>query len=347
MGDNHGDDTVRLTRGKRAAPSDGLRQGAHPGPGGAPRPAPRHLVLATLAALLFGSAVLGGVWLWRPQPEPSAPPTLPRADAPPRGQAPEAAATAGPGEATPAVALATEAEMLATTADQAVMLRLRDNPSVFVLLFPSLDDQGAALNRMAALVEKAGLPRDRLLDDAALARAIAQSGETPGTWYLGHDYEGADLARFFALADRDGIALNPGEIWVRARFAEARALVPAGMEIALVSVANAGPDLDPAMRATILHHEIGHGHFFTRPALRAHVLRVWRERFGEQDRQAIRRFLGREGYDTSNDVLMANEAMAYLLFTPDPRFFSPRHLGITEVEFDRLRQAMRDGLPQP
>ncbi|MBX9700185.1 MAG: hypothetical protein K2X74_12165 [Acetobacteraceae bacterium] len=227
------------------------------------------------------------------------------------------------------------------------MLRLRENPRVFVLLFPTLEEQGATLNRMAALIEKAGQPRDRLLDDQELARAIRESGDSPATWYLGHDYNGSDLARFFALAERDGIALNAGELWLRDRFREARAQLPPGTEIALISTANPDHRMDAAMRAAILRHEIGHGHFFTLPDFAAHVMRVWRERFTEGERRAFREFLAREGYDPSNETLMANEAMAYLLFTPDPRFFAARHVGMTEPEVARLRALLRDGLPMP
>lgn len=240
-----------------------------------------------------------------------------------------------------------EPELVALLPAEPRVLRLRENPRVFILLFPTLEEQGAALNRMAALIEKAGLPRDRLLDDDALARAIREQGEAAATWYLGHDYNGSDLARFFALAERDRIALNPAELWVRDRFHEARALVAAGDEVALISTANPDHRMDHAMRAAILRHEIGHGHFFTLPALRAHVLQVWRERFQERDRQAFRSFLGREGYDESNETLMANEAMAYLVFTPDPRFFSARHVGRTEAEVARLREMMRSGMPLP
>ena len=243
--------------------------------------------------------------------------------------------------------LLSEPELVALRPAEPRVLRLRENPRVFVLLFPTPGDQGAALNRMAALIEKAGLPRDRLLDDDALARAIREQGEAAATWYLGHDYNGTDLARFFALAERDRIALSPAELWVRDRFHEARALVAAGDEVALISTANPDHRMDHAMRAAILRHEIGHGHFFTLPALRAHVLRVWRERFQERDRQAFRTFLAREGYDESNETLMANEAMAYLVFTPDPRFFSARHVGRTEAEVARLREMMRNGMPLP
>ena len=300
-----------------------------------------------------------------PPPGIAPPPTagLPRLPAdPPRGEAAPAAPLivlpdpfvvppAPPAEATrPPRAdppLLSEPELVALLPAEPRVLRLRENPRVFVLLFPTLGEQGAALNRMAALIEKAGLPRDRLLDDDALARAIREQGEAAATWYLGHDYNGTDLARFFALAERDRIALSPAELWVRDRFHEARALVAAGDEVALISTANPDHRMDHAMRAAILRHEIGHGHFFTLPALRAHVLRVWRERFQERDRQAFRTFLAREGYDESNETLMANEAMAYLVFTPDPRFFSARHVGRTEAEVARLREMMRSGMPLP
>jgi hypothetical protein len=227
------------------------------------------------------------------------------------------------------------------------MVRLQENPQIFVLLFPTLEEQGAALNRIAALVEKADQPRDRLLDDDQLAAAIRRSGDTPATWYLGHDYTGTDLARFFAYAERDGVRLNPGELWVRDRLAEAVAQGRPGGEIALISTANPDARMDSDMRAAILQHEIGHGHFFTLPALADHVLRVWRTEFSARDRAAIREFLGREGYDPTNERLMANEAMAYLLFTPDARFFSPRHVGMTDAELARLRDLMRAGMPLP
>jgi hypothetical protein len=74
---------------------------------------------------------------------------------------------------------------------------------------------------------------------------------------------------------------------------------------------------------------------------------VWRERFSAADRAAFREFLGREGYDTDNETLMANETMAYLLFTPDPRLFAPQHVDMAEPALERLRGLMRDGLPLP
>jgi hypothetical protein len=60
----------------------------------------------------------------------------------------------------------------------------------------------------------------------------------------------------------------------------------------------------------------------------------------------MRHFLARDGYDTRQEDLMANEAMAYLLYTPDRRFFDPlRDLGWSESQALRLRSMLRAGAP--
>ena len=248
--------------------------------------------------------------------------------------------------ATPTVPLLAEAELLALALDRPSLLRLRENPRVFVLLFPSLAQQGAALNRAAALVEKAGLPRDRLLDGVELAAAIARNGDTAETWYLGHDYRSADLARFFALAERDRVPLTEPELWLREQFVTASALAGPG-PFAIVSVANPGGLVDAPMRDAVLRHEIGHGHYFTLPDFAEHVRSVWQTGFTEAERAAYRAFLSRAGYDTTNEELMANEAMAYTLFTPDPRLFSPTMVGLPPAAVERLRERLRAGLPLP
>jgi hypothetical protein len=281
--------------------------------------------------ILMVLAVAGaGIWtLFGPAPAPPAPPP---ATVPIAAQQPF-----------PSLA---EAELLALPATSAAMWRLRENPRIFVLLFPSLDMQGAALNRAAALIEKAGLPRDRLLDQAELDAVIARSGDTPDTWFLGHDYRAADLKRFFALATRDRIALNEAELWVRDQLDAAEAEAGPG-PLALVSVAAPGPRMDADMRAAVLRHETGHGHYFTIPGFAEHVHTVWYTGFTEPERTAFRAFLTREGYDPGNEDLLANETMAYLLFTPDPRFFAPAMVALDEAAVERLRDLLRDGLPLP
>jgi hypothetical protein len=240
-----------------------------------------------------------------------------------------------------------EAGILALQPERPIMLRLQSNPAIFVLLFTDLEQQGAALNRVAALIEKRGLPRDRLLTDAELAAAIAASGDTSATWFFGHDYRASDLGRFFSLALRDGVPLNEAELWVRDRLRDALAQSEPGGAVALVSAANAGPQMDAAMRAAILRHEVAHGHYFTLPGFAAHVHMVWRDRFSDADRAVFTALFAREGYDAANAELMANEAMAYMLFTPDPRIFNAGMLGMTEPQLDRLRELMRLGLPLP
>ncbi len=280
----------------------------------------------------------------QPVPSPQPAPAPPAAFGLPAGRpAPE------PVPETPRLAalppLMEEAAIRDHRADRPVLLRLATNPAIFLIDYPTMEAQGAALNRVAALVEKAGLPRDRVLTEAEMAEAIARAGDTPATFYFGHNYRGADLARFFRLAERDGLALSPAEDWLRAQFRLARGLVPMGQEIVLLSLAAPGAQMDAAGRATILHHELSHGRFGTDPAYAAHVRQVWHNRFAEADRAAFRQFLGREGYDTGIEALVIDEAQAYLLHTPDPRFFTPAHLGLEAAEVERLRGLMREGMP--
>src|SRR5215831_15291531 len=100
------------------------------------------------------------------------------------------------------------------------------NPAILVLDFASLRRQGLMLNRVAALIEKAAEPRDRVLSDGELDQAIRAHGDTVETYYYGHDYRASDLARFFALADRDGVRLTAEEQTLRSLLRQERFLEP-------------------------------------------------------------------------------------------------------------------------
>ena len=245
----------------------------------------------------------------------------------------------------PGPAAYSEEEILTLHPTAPRIVRLREVPGVFILLFPDLDSQGAALTRIAALIEKRELPRDRVLDDEELARAIAHSGATPATYYYGHNYRGSDLLRFFALARTAGVALNPGELWLREQLESvvAMGLNPAG--VAFLGIPGLDHRVDAAMRRAILRHEIGHGHFFTNPDFAAHIRRVWRERLTPADRAALTEYLARAGYDPTQEELMVNEAMAYLLFTPDPRFFLEGETGLAPGRIAQIRQLFLDSAP--
>lgn len=340
-----------------------------------PRPAlpkrRRSLLPAVVAAVLLAVAAAGaGVFLWRPAGVP--PPVVP--DAPvatappvpvPAVPAPGRPAPAGPLPAAPAprhaARLASPGEILAHRGEGLGIFRIEGNPAIVVLDFPTLTEQGRMLNRIAALVEKSGLPRDRVLDDAALAAAIAARGETVETFYFGHNYRAADLVRFFSLAATQGVALNEDE----RRLAEILAdlgIAPPGPDglprmaaaAAVVTVPAVQPEngaiglgfpIDAGVREAILRHELSHGEFFTNNAYHDHVAAWWHQRVTARERTQFRRFLANGGYDPDLEEVMMNEAMAYVIHTPDPRFFSPEAVGLDAATIERLRARFKEGLP--
>ncbi len=315
------DDTVRISR---PAPPRRVAKGVWLGCG----------------ALILAGAVGGGLLLWPTPPVERATPIV----APATGPLPV------PGPAVPpalaAIPLADEATILAHRSDMLAIFRLATNPAVVVLDFPSLAEQGRMLNRIAALVEKSGLPRDRVLDDAALDAAIRNGGGTPETFYYGHNYRAADLARFYALADRGGVRLNAEEERLHALLRDIGWLEP-GVNAALVSVPHAGvePWLDQRARAAMLRHELSHGEFFTNPAYAAVVWRFWREMLTEPERERFRAALAEASYDPAQEEVMANEAHAFLFHTPDDRFFSPGSLGLNAARLAELRASFREAVP--
>jgi hypothetical protein len=225
----------------------------------------------------------------------------------------------------------------------AQLSRFAPDSDVLVIDFPSLLAQGLTLDRLAAFVEKANVPHDRLLDDAALAAALQSSGDTVASYYYGHDYQAADIARFFNLADSEGIGLNAHELWLRRLMRQLGWLAP-GANGAIITLAAAGGPVAPEMRTVILRHEISHGAFYTVPAYRRYTEDFWAS-LTDSDRAAFTRFLGSQGYDTTLTELMLNETQAYLIFTRDPRFFNAAAIGKTEAEVEQLRQGFIDNMP--
>ena len=245
----------------------------------------------------------------------------------------------------PAIPLASEADILAESPAVLTLLRFNYNPAVVVLDFPGLAQQGRMLNRLAAWAEKAGVPHDRLLNDTELAAAIKASGTTPDTYYFGHDYRAADVKQFFALADKDGVALNADEQQLRQIVARA-AVEPFGFG-ALISIprADAANQIDTASRAAILHHELSHGEYFTNATYATFVRTIWNAVLTAPERAAFRTYLAAEGYDPALEDLMANEMQAYLMHTPDRRFFDPDRLGIPPARLAQIRQSFVAGMP--
>ena len=232
------------------------------------------------------------------------------------------------------------------TAPDLTVFRFIANPRVLVLDFTSLRDQGLMLNRAAAFVEKTGLPHDRLLNDTELDAAVRAGGDTVETFYYGHDYGTASLVRFFALADRDSMHLLAGEETLR-RLIRQEGWFEPGARAAMISIPQVGADehVTRLARATILHHELSHGEYFTNPAYTAFVHRFWTQTLTATERDHIRHHLHSLGYDSALDDVMENEAQAYLMFTDSADFFTPEMVGMTRGRLGELRAGFLRTMP--
>lgn len=252
-------------------------------------------------------------------------------------------------------------ELLARRAPDWQLARLRGNPAMLVIEFPSLAEQGAAMNRAAALIEKSGAPRDRVLGDAALRELIRRHGDSAQTFYQGHNYVAEQLARFFTLAARQRQALNAHEERLQRLLVDAHVLARAGDATlaqglqAVISFTAAQRDdpattadetIDERRRESVLRHELSHGLFFTNRAYRDHCWRFWRERLSEDERDKLRRMLAGLNYDAGNEELLVNEAQAFLMHTPDERAFGAASLGITDSQLAELRRRFMRGAPR-
>lgn len=321
------DDTVVLPPGGAA--------GAAPAPLGSP--IRRRTWLAAGGAVCAGCLLGAGYFLTRR--------SAPRvASAPP--PAPQGPATKAP----PAFAIrtATENEILHNpTAPGMTVFRFAHDARVLVLDFATMEQQGLTLDRVAALIEKSGTPRDRVLDDAQLLAAIRKGGDTVATYYYGHDYGAESLRRFFALADAERIKLDAEEEELRHLLHQEGWLAP-GVRRGLISIPAVGahPDITLAARYAILHHELSHGVFFSDADYSGYVHRFWQTALSEGERGAVRRFLGSEGYDMTYEELMYNEMQAYLMFTRDPEFFRPDLVGMTPQHLADLQRQFLSGMPR-
>jgi hypothetical protein len=241
---------------------------------------------------------------------------------------------------------ATEREIRDHRATDLSIFRTAQNPSILVLDFATLRDQGAMFNRVGAFSEKLGQPHDHVLNDAELTDAIRVSGDTPETYYYGHDYSSATLVRFFALADRDKIVLNSQEERLR-RFLRQEGLFDTSRAVGVITIPNAdgNPGVSRADRAAILRHEMSHGEYFSNPVFAEFVHRFWNRTLSQTERDHLIAYLKSQGYDTTLSELVENEAQAYLVFTLDPGFFTAAMIRMSEDRRAALREAFLRDMP--
>ncbi len=285
--------------------------------------------------LVAGVAILvvaiGAAWLVWPR-QPAVPPTpLPPATV---STAPLAIQTAGIDR------------IRANKPTDLSIFRLAENPNIAVLDFASLARQRAMLDRIAALIEKSGQPRDRILTPSDLDLAIRSEGDPDAGFYYGHDYSAASLIRFFAIAKRDHVELTPEETILGTIIANLGWTRPDALG-GLISLPRAGANANVTMAArdTILTHELSHGEYFSDPHYAAYVHAFFQDVLTDTEQRAFRSFLGNDGYDTGNAILMENETQAYLLFTPDPRFFDLTQVHMSPNRRAALRVRFLSGMP--
>ncbi|MDX9783885.1 MAG: hypothetical protein RBT72_03930 [Spirochaetia bacterium] len=178
-------------------------------------------------------------------------------------------------------------------------------PSVIMFDFSSYDVQDAYLKRLAFFVEKKGF----------VGRLATNQEIAPLHGWNAHDYKAEDLARFFALAEKQGFPLNPEELGLRDFLLEQGLISKrAGgygfaADGAIISISRESPDY---LRRSFLTHELSHGIFFADPRYRKFCIDLWK-RLGDEEQWFWKLYLGWMNYDTANSYLMANEMQAYLV----------------------------------
>ncbi len=312
----------------------------------------RTLLIALLSAALVAAAVAIALWLWPS----AADETAPVGAASDASLAPVLSAE----QRAAGVQVQSYRELLGNRSDDWRLTRLAENPKILVIEFPTLAAQGRALNRLATLIEKNKGPRDRVLSDEGLARFIQQGGDTPETFYFGHDYPAEAVARFFTMAVSQQMLLNADELRLGNELLAAGLLKeesdklianpdrPAVVSFTAVQIddpsTRGDETVDARRREAILRHELSHGEFFTNAAYRKHCWTFWQQ-LSDSQRSLLIKFLTAQGYDPRNEDLMVNETQAYLMHTPDSRAFSAEQLGVSAEQLRELQARFKIGLP--
>ena len=248
--------------------------------------------------------------------------------------------------------------LLANQGETPVVYAYLGRRTITVIDFPTLIEQGRMFNRLVALIERIGAPRERVLSNEELAQFIRAVGKTAATLAYGNDFLVSELVVFFNLAELGNIELNAEEQGLRQlllvqRFMELRngfyqALLPSAVILSLPQEKPASPASPPVTalaRQTILAHEISHAEYYTNRPYTDFCRQFWRSTMRENERVAFKKFLAKGGYNPENEEMMINETQAYLMHTPDARAFSPVLVGLAEPVVQVLRQKFRSGFP--
>ncbi|WIM04924.1 MAG: hypothetical protein OHM77_09455 [Candidatus Nitricoxidivorans perseverans] len=260
------------------------------------------------------------------------------------------------GYALPAPVRGEYAVILGNKTSGTMVFEYEGRQAITIIDFPTLAEQGRMFNRVVALIERIGAPRGRVMSNEELAQFIRSVGKTEATLAYGNDFLVAELVVFYNLADLGGIRLNEEELALRQQLLDRRlmvmrtgfyqAVVPQAVILSVPQIgAGGGPAVTELARRTILSHEISHAEYYTNPLYANFCRHFWRSVMTEGQRAAFRKFLSTSSYDPNNEEMMINEAQAYLMYTPDPRAFSPKLVGLGEKDIMALRKRFREGFP--
>lgn len=181
-------------------------------------------------------------------------------------------------------------------------------PHVLLLDFADYKIQAAFLTRLAYFAEKTGY-RGTLVSDNFVQTHHG---------YNAHDYKAKDLAAFFTAASVQDVTLSEREYILRDILLANGIILDAGNGTytpgvgAIVSISKESPEY---LRWQFIAHECWHGIYFTSPDFRAEVGKVY-DSFDKKSLEFIQVFWETQpglNYDRSDDYLMRNELMAYIM----------------------------------
>ena len=243
--------------------------------------------------------------------------------------------------------------------ENVVIWQMAENPNIYVFDFKGLNNQGRSFNRITQFTEQQTTePYPKVLNNLELSRYIEAARRTQADFACGHDVLVGELVQFFNYALRDKVELNPEEILVRDFLTEQglirfwrgfyQAMRPDVVILAVPQTQDRKanePMVSTGARYAILLHELAHGEYYTNTHYQKFCQRFWYETLTENQREAFKKFLGNFNYAVNNEELLINEMQAYLMFTPDPKSFSARKLGVSDAELDQMRSAFRRASP--
>ncbi len=181
-------------------------------------------------------------------------------------------------------------------------------PHVLFFDFADYTVQNDFLTRLAYFAEKTGYKGTLVSDEFILDHH----------GYNAHDYKAKDLAAFYTLAATQDFPLNKREYLLRDILIANGIILDEGNGIytegagAVVSIARSSAEY---LRWQFLAHESWHGIYFTSPEFRAKVDSIY-DSFDRTSLEFIQTFWETQpglNYDRSDDYLMRNELMAYIM----------------------------------